>query len=154
MLNRNVRHDMPNNNVIWVRAAHMAGFQDGSIQCIVRPGDRTKPDKAKGNLMGVPVAVRFIKKAGDPATKRDPEFYPDDGLTIMLTECFAKKIGELTPEDLSEASPDYGLPGLVALHLALVYDTPCLTDDDVVTVTRLRHLDLVKSDEEWAEMTA
>ena len=154
MLDRNVRYGMANNNVIWVRAAHMAGFQDRSIQCIVRPGDRTKPDKAKGNLIGVPVAVRFIKKAGNPATKRDPEFYPDDGLTVTLTECFAKKIGELTPEDLSRASPDYGSPELVALHLALVYDTPCLTGNDVVTVTRLRYLDSVKSDEEWAEMTA
>ncbi len=152
MLNRNVLHGAANSNVVWVRGAHMAGFREKRILCIVRPGDRTDSSKPGGNAIGAPIALRFIKRTGDPLTGRTPEFYDDDGTTVILTECFAKKIGELTAQDLSGASPDYATPGLVAIHLALVYDTPRLFDEDVVTVTRLRYIDRVASDEEWAQM--
>ena len=136
-LDRNVPHG--GIGVIWVRKAHMPGFQNGTTMCFVRPGDRSDPEKAKGNPIGWPIPVRFISKPGIQG-QVDPQFFPDDGTTIELVACFAKKIGELTAEDLAGASPDYATPELVKYHLAVFYDTPPLGDDDVVTVSRLKHL--------------
>ncbi len=137
MLDRNVPHG--GIGVIWVREVHMQGFQQGSTTCYVRPGDRTDPTKAKGNPLGVPIAVRFIAKAGNQAMGVAPVFFPDDGTTVELTRCFAKKAGELTTEDLAGAAPDYATPELVKDHLAEFYGTS-IGDDDLVTVLVLRHL--------------
>lgn len=138
MLDRNVPHG--GIGVIWVKAVHMPGFQNGRITVYVRPGDRSDPTKAKGNPLGVPIAVRFIKKSGNQDLGVDAQFFPDDGTTVELTGCYAKKISELTADDLAGAAPDYATPELVGYHLGTIYDSPPLTGDDMVTVFRFKHL--------------
>ncbi len=137
MLNRNVPYG--GIGVFWVREVHMKGFQNGEIRCIVRPGDRTDPTKSKGNPVGVPIPVRFISKPGNPDLKTDPEFYPDDGTTVMISRFFAKPVDELTPEDLMGAASDYATPELVIEHLTEIYPD-WRNAGDVVTVTRFVHL--------------
>lgn len=138
MLDRNVQHG--GIGVVWMRKLYMPGFQNESITVWVRPGDRSDPTKSKGNPLGVPIPVRFIEKAGNQALGLDPKFYPDDGTTVEITACFAKKVSELTAEDLSGAPPDYATPELVKYHLAMVYDMLLLGDDDIVTVFRCKYL--------------
>lgn len=138
MLDRNVPHG--GIGVIWVKPVHMKGFQEGTITAYVRPGDRSDPEKEKGNPIGVPIAVRFIEKSGNQALSVSAVFFPDDGTTIELTKCFAKPVGELTLADLAGAAPDYATPELVKYHLAMVYDMALLNDDAVVTVFKLKHL--------------
>lgn len=145
MLDRNVPHG--GIGVVWMRKAYMAGYQNGMITVWVRPGDRSDPTKAKGNPIGVPIPVRFIAKAGNQAMGIDPMFFPDDGTTVEITEILAKPVGELTGDDLVGAAPDYATPELVKYHLAIVYDTELLGDDDVVTVFRCKHLPKVTESE-------
>lgn len=138
MLDRNVPHG--GIGVIWVKPVHMKGFQEGTITAYVRPGDRSDPEKAKGNPLGVPIAVRFIEKSGNQSLGVEARFFPDDGTTIELTECFAKAVGELTQADLTGTAPDYATSELVKYHIATVYDMALLDDLDVVTVFKFKHL--------------
>ena len=137
MLDRVVVHGQ--GHALWLRPVYMAGFQAKQITAVVRPGDRSDPKSPTGFLVGEDLAARFIQKAGDPAKKVAPEFFPDDGTTVRVKECIVKKIRELTPADLTGTAPDTATPELVRYHLATIYNTELPKDDDVVTIWRFEY---------------
>jgi len=138
MLNRNIFFG---NFGMWIRPLYMEGFQNKTITAVVRPGDRSTPSEPTGYWLpkGKDVAIRFIKKAGDPVKKVPPEFFPDEGITVHVTDCIVKKIRDLTPEDLRGMAPDTATPELVRYHLATIYNTPLPSLDDVVTIWRFKY---------------
>jgi len=124
----------------WVRAVHMAGFQFHSITAVVRPGDRMKDPVQPTSLpVGVDIPVRFIKKSGNQGLGVAPEFYPDGGMTIRITEGIVKPIGELTKDDLRGMAPDTATSELVRYHLATLYDKPLPSEDELVTIWRFEY---------------
>ena len=125
----------------WIRAVYRERFLDQTITAVVRPGDRSNPEKTPDTHLpeGVDLAVRFLKKPGKREEGTMPEFYPDDGTTMRIVGHIVKQIKDLTVEDLVGTAPDTATPELVRYHLGTLYDTPLPHPDDVVTIWRFEY---------------
>lgn len=124
----------------WIRVLYMEAFQSHRITAVVRPGDRTKdPTQPTSLPVGVDLPVRFIRKSGNQAQGIAAEFFPDDGMTIRITQGLVRRIGELTADDLLGMAPDTATPELVRYHLATIYDTPLPPLDSEVTIWRFEY---------------
>ncbi len=127
----------------WNRKSTMEGFRSRKITAVVRKGDRTDPGHVNYIPPNEPLAIRFIEGFGEPKVGVPGNLVPDEGLTFERTECFAKKIEELTPDDLAGCAPDCATPELVRFYLAAL--SPVGKDelppwDTVVTIWRFKYL--------------
>lgn len=117
----------------------MLGFEDQTITAVVRAGDRTSPDDFRCLLGKGDLPVRFIKRPGNAGLGINAELYPDDGTTVKVVGHVVKRIGDITEEDLQGTTPDTATSELVRYHLALINDTPLLSNDDLVTIWKLAY---------------
>jgi len=124
----------------WIRKVYREGFLHQSITAVIRPGDRSNPDNYTHISAEVEIPVRFINSPGVAMVGMPGNLLPDDGTTVMRTECLVKTIGTLTTEDLQGCAPDYATPELARYHLANTYNTELPSAEDILTIWRFKYL--------------
>ncbi|GEM_PF-2580642 len=123
---------------LWIRSVYLEGFKNRSITAVVRAGDRVSKPDFKTLVLGTDYPVRFIKKPGQ-GFQTPAVLYPDDGATVRIVDCFAKKIDELTADDLRGTAPDTADAELVRYHLAIINNTELPSPEEMVTVWRFEY---------------
>jgi hypothetical protein len=86
------------------------------------------------------IPVRFIRRAGDQNAGIPPEFFDDDGTSVIVTECLVRRIKDLTLTDLIGMAPDTATPELVRYHIGTLYDIELPDDEFLVTIWRFRYV--------------
>lgn len=133
------------NGSLWMRKAYMEGFHNQSITAVVRPGDRSNPSHYGFIPLSVDIPVRFINSLGAsiPGTRAD--LLPDDGTTVKRIGCIVRRIGDLTPDDLSGCPLDCATKELVRHHIAITYNRPLPNLDEIVTIWQFDYLPNITS---------
>jgi len=124
----------------WMRAPYWEGMRSQRITTVVREGDRSGLNDTRHAPVGVPLAVRFIDKLGDPSRDVPAVLFPDDGMTVERTKMIVKQIKYLTAEDLAGSAPDGATSELVRYHLAMIRNTVLPAWEAVVTVWKFVYL--------------
>ncbi len=122
-----------------MRAVYRDGFRNKTITAVVRPDDRSSPDHFGFIPSLIDIPVRFIRNVGERVVGAKADLWPDDGTTIIRTDCIVRRISDLTSEDLEGCSPDCATAELVRYHLGLVYNQPLPNIDEMVTIWRFKY---------------